>query len=254
MWRGAKRGECGRAYSAFAITAQGSPASNRDAALNKLGPAPKVPTVVTAATKAAYEMAYKEWEGKSSRIYADYAQQADDAYRQAQLSLAVQGKNIAASAEQRQLRKEVEEYEEAQEAKRQNALHVISRTGISLGQIASAVKLIYAKPNLVAGLGGMLKGVPITEAYELGALLESIRGGVALREMQELKRTSPTGSTGFGPMSIPELNLLLTSLGSLDQLRQPGRLVEVLKGIAKVNFEARKYAEENLAAMDRKGK
>lgn len=44
----------------------------------------------------------------------------------------------------------------------------------------------------------------------------SLQSGVALQAILKLKEASSTGATGFGALSAPELNLLVTDIGSLD--------------------------------------
>jgi hypothetical protein len=65
-------------------------------------------------------------------------------------------------------------------------------------------------------MGDKLKDFAGTDAYKLDKQLDQVRGGVALGKMAELKSTSPTGSTGFGALAVPELNLLMSGKGSLE--------------------------------------
>lgn len=74
----------------------------------------------------------------------------------------------------------------------------------------------------VAGLGetGWLgwaqSGIPGSAAYSLRKDLGTIDSVQVLQAMTRLKELSPTGSTGFGALSAPELELLKSSVARLD--------------------------------------
>jgi hypothetical protein len=53
-------------------------------------------------------------------------------------------------------------------------------------------------------------------AGRVRSYVSSLQSGVALQAILKLKEASSTGATGFGALSAPELNLLVTDIGSLD--------------------------------------
>ena len=59
----------------------------------------------------------------------------------------------------------------------------------------------------------MLSGTP---AGKIRSYVSTLQSGVALGAMQRLKEASSTGATGFGSLSAPELNLLISDIGALD--------------------------------------
>ena len=59
----------------------------------------------------------------------------------------------------------------------------------------------------------MLSGTP---AGKIRSYVSTLQSGVALGAMQRLKEASATGATGFGSLSAPELNLLISDIGALD--------------------------------------
>jgi hypothetical protein len=65
-------------------------------------------------------------------------------------------------------------------------------------------------------LGAMQGGVPGSPAYSLRKDIGTIDSTQVLQAMTRLKELSPTGSTGFGALSAPELELLKSSVARLD--------------------------------------
>lgn len=65
-------------------------------------------------------------------------------------------------------------------------------------------------------LGAMQGGIPGSAAYSLRKDLKTIDATQVLQAMTRLKELSPTGSTGFGALSAPELELLRSSVANLD--------------------------------------
>lgn len=55
-----------------------------------------------------------------------------------------------------------------------------------------------------------------TPAGRIRSYVSTLQSGVALGAMQRLKEASSTGATGFGALSAPELNLLISDIGALD--------------------------------------
>jgi hypothetical protein len=84
------------------------------------------------------------------------------------------------------------------------------------------------------GMSGFLKGwIPGGEAMTQRQLIEGFEERIALRQMQEMKRLSPTGATGFGQLSEKELNTLKHSLGVLNPNMKPEAFNKQVKRIMK---------------------
>lgn len=64
--------------------------------------------------------------------------------------------------------------------------------------------------------GAMMRNVPGSAAYSLAEDLATLDANQVLQAMTRLKELSPTGSTGFGALSAPELRLLQSSVASLN--------------------------------------
>lgn len=55
-----------------------------------------------------------------------------------------------------------------------------------------------------------------SDAGRIRSYVSTLQSGVALGAMQRLKEASATGATGFGALSAPELNLLISEIGALN--------------------------------------
>lgn len=92
----------------------------------------------------------------------------------------------------------------------------------------------------IAGLGetgmfGAAQGnIPGTAAYSLRKDLGTIDATQVLQAMTRLKELSPTGSTGFGALSAPELELLKSSVARLDPNMDQETFVSNLEAARKV--------------------
>ena len=86
------------------------------------------------------------------------------------------------------------------------------------------------------GLPGQALGnLWASAAGDLAAKLEAIKSPIVLKAMQEARKGSAAGATGFGALAVKEMNLLAAKLGSLSQTQSPAQLRETLQRIS-VNF------------------
>jgi len=97
------------------------------------------------------------------------------------------------------------------------------------------------------GAGGMLSGIPGTEAKALAGDLDTIRANVGFDELSAMRAASPTGGA-LGSVTERENILLQSVRASIDQL-QGGENVKQNLGIIKQSVaELRKIQAEKLAA------
>ena len=86
----------------------------------------------------------------------------------------------------------------------------------------------------VAGMaGGLLSGVPGTDAHDASKLLQTIRANVGFDRLQQMRDSSPTGGA-LGAINQSEMTLLNSALGSLEQSQSPEQFrqnLERLRGI-----------------------
>ena len=86
----------------------------------------------------------------------------------------------------------------------------------------------------VAGMGGgLLAGIPGTDAHDASKLLQTIRANVGFDRLQQMRDSSPTGGA-LGAINQSEMTLLNSALGSLEQSQSPDQFrenLERLRGI-----------------------
>lgn len=92
-------------------------------------------------------------------------------------------------------------------------------------------------------LGAIQGSIPGTAAYSLRKDLGTIDATQVLQAMTRLKELSPTGSTGFGALSAPELELLKSSVARLDPNMDQETFLTNLK-------QARKVYEDMLTRIE----
>jgi hypothetical protein len=80
----------------------------------------------------------------------------------------------------------------------------------------------------------LLSWVPESKALDLNAALGSIEAQKLVNQIQALKETSATGSTGFGSLTEREGQLLMDRLGALRQGQSPEVLKESLSDIRRL--------------------
>lgn len=81
-----------------------------------------------------------------------------------------------------------------------------------------------------AGYGSLLKGVPESDALNLKSKLDTLKANIAFNELTQMREASKTGGA-LGSIAVRELELLESTLGSLDQAQSPAQLVENLKKV-----------------------
>lgn len=118
-----------------------------------------------------------------------------------------------------------------------------------IGKIDNISKDVNDSWTGVGGLGETgwwgwaQSGVPGSAAYSLRNDLKTIDSVQVLQAMTRLKELSPTGSTGFGALSAPELELLRSSVANLNPDSDHATFVKNLK-------EARRVYEGMLRRLE----
>lgn len=82
--------------------------------------------------------------------------------------------------------------------------------------------------NWSTGAGSYLKALPLTDARDLGALLDTIKANVGFEKLQEMREASPTGGA-LGAISDFENRMLQSVLSSLEQSQSPEQFKENLE-------------------------
>jgi hypothetical protein len=101
-------------------------------------------------------------------------------------------------------------------------------------QIDKALDIVEKSGSSAAGWGSLLKWMPESKSLDLEATLNSINAQKLINQIQALKETSPTGSTGFGSLTQSEGQQLIDRLGALRQGQAPEVLKEALVDIRRL--------------------
>lgn len=122
------------------------------------------------------------------------------------------------------------------EEKRKKALesHAAQSESV-LSEIADAKKLVGFN---TAGLGGLLKFLPSSDARDLDAKLTSIKANLGFDRLQQMRDASPTGGA-LGQVAVQELVALQATVASLDQLQSRKQLSDAL---AKIEGHYKRWA------------
>ena len=106
-----------------------------------------------------------------------------------------------------------------------------------------ALQLIDKYDSTAAGYTAEeVEKMPNTPASDFHSTIDSLKSDIVLGGMKELKMASETGSTGFGQMSIPELNMLIARIEALDPSNSPEKIrqdiVEITMRMERMNWMA----------------
>lgn len=113
-------------------------------------------------------------------------------------------------------------------------------------QMSDAVETVdKLVSNWTTGVGSTLKWLPGTPAADMKAALEYLGSNVAFGELAAMRAASKTGGA-LGAISERELNLLMSTLGSLSQEQSPASLKANLQKI-RDSLDRWKTAEAKLA-------
>lgn len=90
-----------------------------------------------------------------------------------------------------------------------------------------------------AGVGSFASKLPSTDARNLSAKLETIKGNLGFDRLQQMRDQSPTGGA-LGAVAVQELTALQSTVASLDQGQSPAQLKAALGKIDKhyANWQA----------------
>jgi hypothetical protein len=106
---------------------------------------------------------------------------------------------------------------------------IISGAEGVLKEISDAKKLTGMT---TAGVAGLAKYVPATNARNLAAKLTTIQSNLGFDKLQQMRQESPTGGA-LGQVAVQELVALQSTIASLDQLQDPQQLYAALNKIEK---------------------
>ena len=89
--------------------------------------------------------------------------------------------------------------------------------GVVLEDIGRIQDIVSNSTLPVTGaIGSLVKNIPGTNAYDVGALVQTVAGNIGFDRLQQMRDASPTGGA-LGAINNTELATLQSVLGSLDQ-------------------------------------
>lgn len=124
----------------------------------------------------------------------------------------------------RSLRKEEAEMSKAEKAEQAAAEQEAVTRRVADTKLNEALSLLQSEREKM--FGGNVAGIPAsislampgknTDADRLNSIYSTLKSVISLDKLTEMKRSSPTGASGFGALSAPELQLLVDSVAALD--------------------------------------
>ena len=93
---------------------------------------------------------------------------------------------------------------------------------------ADLVKYGTLSTGLGSGIAEFFRG---SDVNDLKSALTSIKSSLAIDKIIELKKSSKSGSTGFGALNLEELKALQSDIANLDQTQSPKSLINGLNSV-----------------------
>jgi hypothetical protein len=100
----------------------------------------------------------------------------------------------------------------------------------ALKKLESSKRAPFYQPPIAGTVGGRLPGF-YEPSTDLQADLDSIRSIIGAEKIKEMKAQSVTGATGYGQLTVKELERIEASLSSLDQRQSIGQLQANLREV-----------------------
>jgi len=126
---------------------------------------------------------------------------------------------------------DAEEGEKAASAKKE--LRLTATTEAGTRQISKLLGMAADwNPGVAGGLERFIAGyLPGSDIYDANSLVDSLNANSIITTIGVMKESSPTGATGFGATTLPEISAMQDQLGKLDPLVKPELFVEQLQSL-----------------------
>ena len=116
--------------------------------------------------------------------------------------------------------------DEAKAAREGAETRKAAQAGLVVDDIGRAIKAVENSPNMVSGIGGAIfSALPGSPAYDLGEMLNGLKGNLAFDKLTALKKEAG----GVGAISDAEMGLLQNAYGALGQTQSAEQLTYNLK-------------------------
>ena len=127
--------------------------------------------------------------------------------------------------------------EETKEFERKKKIEDVNNLLANVAQARRALGFWGTGPG-----GQVAKGLWGTPAQDLSAAIDGIRSPIVLQALQEARKGSVAGATGFGALSERELNIIASTIASLKQGQSEE---ELSKNLNRIETHFRRFAAYN---------
>lgn len=122
---------------------------------------------------------------------------------------------------------------EAQAAEQERAKQMIDSANTVIGNIDKILPIVskWESGVLAANTRALQKAIKGSDVFAVEELKAPILANIATEKLQAMRAASKNGASGFGQLSIRELDLLEKARGSLESAQDPKQLVEVYRDV-----------------------
>lgn len=204
------------------------------------------------ANKAAVESKYAE-----SNAVKDLEKKGWDIYKvQEDVKIAKENTRIAAASaaaaregnalKRQELGLKIGEMKLEREQKIRDVATAVESTRTVIDNSLTTIDRILKNPSLNDVLGsleggwaGNAKNIFSDEAQNAMADIETLQSQTVINQMQELKKQSATGASGFGALSEKELDVIINSLQSMSRKQGEGQFIKNMDTMKKLLLKGR---------------
>jgi hypothetical protein len=126
---------------------------------------------------------------------------------------------------------DAEEGEKAAAAKK--SLRMTATTEAGTRQISRLLGMSADwRPGIAGGIERLISGYfPGSEVYDANSLVKSLNANSIITTIGVMKESSPTGATGFGATTLPEISAMQDQIGNIDPLTDPDLFTEQVQAL-----------------------
>jgi hypothetical protein len=126
---------------------------------------------------------------------------------------------------------DAEEGEKAAAAKK--SLRMTATTEAGTRQISRLLGMSADwRPGIAGGVERLIAGYfPGSEVYDANSLVKSLNANSIITTIGVMKESSPTGATGFGATTLPEISAMQDQIANIDPLTDPDLFTEQVQAL-----------------------
>ena len=113
------------------------------------------------------------------------------------------------------------------------------------------IKSIYKGSSPATGLSGsILQWIPASDAADVRQLVKTLQGNIAFKALADMRAASPTGA-GLGSVSEREIDLLASTLGSIDPSMSEFLFTQNINDIEKILTDFNSAAKQEIQNIEK---